>query len=114
MSHSDRAANLIVCSHHKFAIDVIVGILFTKHDHGLGAKTIRVLTSRVGEISVDDIQQLMASKNRCLRHYGYELACVKSNQKLFNYGTRHTNDNEKWLRQYAINALKLVGGTLSE
>jgi len=113
-SHSNRAAELVICSHQKFPIDVIIDILIAKHDYGLGAKTIGVLKSRVGEVSVVDIQELMESKTRRLRHYGYELACVKSDQKLFNYGSLYTKDNEEGVRGYAINALKLIGGTLRD
>jgi len=113
-SHSDRAAELVICSHQKFPINVIIDILIAKHDHGLGAKTIGVLKSRVGEVSVGDIQELMESTSQSVRHYGYELACVKSDQKLFNYGSLYTKDNEKGVRGYAINALKLIGGTLRD
>lgn len=74
---------------------MIVNILVTKHDHGLGAKTIGILQSRVGEVNINDIQEMMESKSRYMRHYGYELACVKSDQKLFNYGSIHSKDNEK-------------------
>ena len=114
MSHSDRAAVLVIGAHQKFPIDVIIDILIAKHDHGLGAKTIGILKSRVGELSVGDIQELMESQSLSLRRCGYELACVKSDQKLFNYGSLCTKDNEKWVRRYAINALKLISGTLSD